>query len=85
MAERKKVAIGGKPSRATEATAVDAWVANTPPAAAEAPEATAEPMKRLTIDVPASLHSRIKVQCAQEGQKMADVIRALLEERFPEP
>ena len=83
MAERKKVAIGGKPSRATEATAVDAWVAKAPATTAEAPATPAEPMKRLTIDVPASLHSRIKVQCAQEGQKMADVIRALLEERFP--
>jgi hypothetical protein len=41
-------------------------------------------MKRLTIDVPASLHSRIKVQCAQSGQKMADVIRALLAEHFPD-
>jgi hypothetical protein len=81
MAERKKVAIGEKPSRATETTAVDAWVAKAPAAAAT----PAEPMKRLTIDVPASLHSRIKVQCAQKGQKMADVIRALLEERFPEP
>ena len=83
MAERKKVAIGGKPSRATETTVVDAWVAKAPATAVEAPAAPAEPMKRLTIDVPASLHSRIKVQCAQEGQKMADVIRALLEERFP--
>ena len=80
MAEQKKVAIGGKPTRATEAAAVDAWVAKAPVAA----EAPAEPTKRLTIDVPASLHSRIKVQCAQSGQKMADVIRALLTERFPE-
>jgi hypothetical protein len=83
MAERKKVAIGGKPTRATEATVVDAWVAKAP-VAADAPAAPAEPMKRLTIDVPASLHSRIKVQCAQSGQKMADVIRALLAEHFPD-
>ena len=83
MAERKKVAIGGKPSRATEATAVDAWVAKATSTTAEGSAAPAEAMKRLTIDVPASLHSRIKVQCAQECQKMADVIRALLEERFP--
>jgi len=62
---------------------VDAWVAKTS-ATAEVAAAPAEPMKRLTIDVPASLHSRIKVQCAQEGQKMADVIRALLAERFAE-
>jgi hypothetical protein len=86
MAERKKVAIGGKPSRTKEeaaADAVDAWVAKTP-AVAEAAAEPAEPMKRLTIDVPASLHSRIKVQCAQDGLKMADAIRALLAERFAE-
>ena len=81
-AERKKVVIGGKPTRATSGTVVDAWVTNA--ATAEVPAVASEPMKRLTIDVPASLHSRIKVQCAHSGQKMADVIRALLAEHFPE-
>jgi len=41
-------------------------------------------MKRFTIDVPARLHRRIKAQCALQGVKMADEIRRLLEERFPE-
>lgn len=80
----KKVAIAGKPNRGAGAEALDAWVSRSPAAAGEAPSQPAEPMKRLTIDVPLSLHSRIKVQCAQEGKKMADVIRTLLEERFPE-
>jgi predicted DNA binding CopG/RHH family protein len=40
-------------------------------------------MKRLTIDVPATLHTRVKMQCAARGLKMADEIRSLLEERFP--
>jgi hypothetical protein len=44
---------------------------------------TGEPMKRLTIAYPLSLHVRIKTQCASRGTKMADEIRALLEERFP--
>jgi predicted DNA binding CopG/RHH family protein len=39
-------------------------------------------MKRLTIDIPASLHSRVKVACAQRGVKMADEIRELLEAHF---
>lgn len=43
----------------------------------------AEPMKRFTIDVTESLHTRIKVQCAARGAKMADVIRELLEREFP--
>lgn len=82
----KKVPIGEKPTRQRDITAMDAWVSQ----AAESQSVTeqeqpkAEPMKCLTIDVPASLHSRIKVQCAQGGQKMADVIRAMLEEKFPD-
>jgi hypothetical protein len=43
----------------------------------------AEPMKRFTIDVPVSLHKRIKTQCAADGIKMADMLREMLEARFP--
>ena len=39
-------------------------------------------MKRLTIDVPSSLHRQIKAQCALDGVKMADVVRELLESHF---
>jgi hypothetical protein len=39
-------------------------------------------MKRFTIDVPAALHRRIKMACAEHGTIMADEIRAMLEERF---
>ena len=41
-----------------------------------------EAMTRLTIDVPASLHARIKSQCALRGVKMADEVRELLEKHF---
>ena len=44
---------------------------------------TSEPTKRLTIDVPLSLHKRIKSQCAMQNLVMADEIRELLERRFP--
>ena len=47
-----------------------------------APEPT-EPMKRFTIDVPVSLHTRIKTQCAMRGVKMADVLREMMEREFP--
>ena len=40
-------------------------------------------MKRFTIDVPADLHRRIKTKCASEGLQMADVLRQMLETRFP--
>jgi ParG len=40
-------------------------------------------MKRFTIDVPIELHTRIKTWCAQNGVKMADVLRGILEHEFP--
>ena len=39
-------------------------------------------MKRLTIDVPLSLHRRLKLSCVKRGHKMADEIRALLEQHY---
>jgi plasmid stability protein len=41
-------------------------------------------MKRLTIDVTEDLHRRIKMICAAHGLKMADELRRILEERFPD-
>lgn len=59
--------------------AADEWVLNRRVAV------TAEPTKRLTIDVPVPLHKRMKTQCAVEDLVMADVIREFLERRFPDP
>jgi hypothetical protein len=72
----KKIAFGARPKPAP-ASSADAWV--------ETRQGEGEPMKRLTLDVSLSLHKRIKSQCAQEGKKMADVIREFLETRFPAP
>jgi ParG len=71
----KKVAFGPKPALAVTP---DQWVES------RTSEGSGERVKRLTIDIPASLHVRIKTQCASRGTKMTDAIRALLEERFPE-
>lgn len=46
-------------------------------------EAAKEKMSRFTIDVPESLHRRVKMQCAACGQKMANMMRDLLEREFP--
>lgn len=51
----------------------------TPPAAA-----AGVPMKRLTIDLEATQHTRFKTLCAQRGLKMADELRRLLEHRIAE-
>ena len=69
----KKVSFGTRPStaRADDAAKADDWVNN-----------RTEATKRLTIDVPASLHARIKSQCALRGVKMADELRELLEQHF---
>lgn len=72
----KKVAFGSKPqAKASTPAAKDEWVKsrNTD---------SSVPMKRLTIDVPETLHRRIKAGCAEKGVKMADEIRALLEQHF---
>lgn len=68
----KKISIGAKPST-TRVPAVDAWV--------ESRDAR-EPMKRLTIDIPASLHAQIKSQCALRGSKIADEVRELLIQKY---
>ena len=71
----KKVAFGSKPTPRTESTiTADAWVETR----------NADPMKRLTIDIPATLHTRIKSTCALRGVKMVDEIRELLETHFRE-
>ena len=41
------------------------------------------PMKRLSIDVPIDLHIRLKTGCAMRGEKIADVVRVLIEREFP--
>ncbi len=71
----KKITFGGKPSTITGLNA-DSWVQNREIESKES-------MKRLTIDVPVSLHKRIKSSCALQDLVMADVIRDLLEQRFP--
>ena len=45
-------------------------------------DTTAEPMKWLTIDIPAPLYARVKAGCALRGVKMADLLRAYLEREF---
>ena len=78
----KKVTIGSKPAGNRPATP-DEWVGAGNHQTEQPRPAPIEPMKRLTIDVSLSLHTRIKTQCALQRVQMADVIRDLLEEQFP--
>ena len=76
---KKTVHIAPKPQPRNQAASVDEWV-NTGAAKTGGGE---EPTKRLTIDVPVALHTRVKAQCAMQRLKMADVVRDMLEKRFP--
>lgn len=71
----KKIAFGIKPINKSETVSVDTWVESR--AAGEA-----EAMKRLTIDIPESLHRMIKSQCAMRGTKIADEVRELLLKKY---
>lgn len=47
-------------------------------------KARAGALKRLNLNIPGALHSRIKAQCALEGRDMTQVLIEILEARFPE-
>jgi len=80
---KKQITIGSRPSSAPPPAPVDAekWV--TDRVLHPAPEE--EKIKRLTIDIPAGLHSRIKTQAASRGNKIVDELRELLDEKYPKP
>ena len=71
----KRVSIGTKPTQKTTTNA-DAWVDSREEAK------KTEPMKRLTIDVPESLHRMIKSACAMRGTKIADEVREILLQNY---
>lgn len=71
----KKVEFGRKPLAGSKSGSPDDWV--------HAREGITEPTKRLTIDIPRSLHKRVKTGCAIEDVDMAEVVREFLEQRFP--
>lgn len=69
----KKIEIGTRPSARPAPAAADQWVEN---------RSGSERMKRLTIDIPESLHRAIKMHCAMHGTKMADEVRELLMQKY---
>ena len=89
----KKVTFGTKPQAEKPLLDPDTWVSGggqptegEPLAETEqetSPIITEPKMKRLTIDIPPDLHTRIKVKCAQDQIKIADIVRQLLEQKFP--
>jgi len=72
----KKITFAAKRPSGQGAGDLDEWVTGEKPS-------SQEPEKRLTITIPLSLHKRVKSGCAIENLVMADVVRELLEKRFP--
>lgn len=71
----KKVTFGSQPRPKTEvAPTPEQWVEQ---------RTVDEKMKRMTFDVPESLHKRVKAGCALRGVTIRDVILELLEREFP--
>jgi hypothetical protein len=72
----KKTSFTPKPSNKQPTANLDAFVG-------VSPEPTnGEKMKRLTIDIPESLHRRVKAGCAVRGVEMATLMRSFLEKEF---
>lgn len=71
----KKIAFGTKPTNKPVPAPADAWVESRS-------TGETENMKRLTIDIPESLHRSIKAQCAMRGTKIADEVRELLFNKY---
>ncbi|MGR3278811.1 hypothetical protein ACSYAD_27460 [Acaryochloris marina NIES-2412] len=79
----KKVSFGTKPK--VVKPDVDDWV-ETRTTASEVPVdksvEAAEKMKRLTLDIPESLHRAIKGKAVVEGRTMVEMLRELLEDTY---
>jgi hypothetical protein len=84
----KTVNFKSKPRNSAPPTEADAWVSRRPSqdpedqATANKEAAPRVPMKRLTFDIPADLHTTMKVSCAQRGTRMAEEIRDILAQHY---
>lgn len=68
-------------ARKAQTDALNAWVAQGAEVATPHPQivpAEKEPMKRLSIDLPASLHKELMMYCAANGTKAATIVREAL-------
>jgi hypothetical protein len=70
------------PQRQPTSEQIDAYVNKAPPIAS--PPAPKEPTARLSLDIPAELHTRFKVACARSRLKMTAELLALIERRTAE-
>ncbi|MEM7679365.1 MAG: hypothetical protein AAF449_25610 [Myxococcota bacterium] len=67
-----------------EAKPIEGAAKPTPPVYGQPAPVAQEPVKRLSVGLPASLHQRVKIGCVREDVAIAEVIREYLEKRFPD-
>ncbi len=80
----KKVTMSTKPNRNnTQELDADTWVSQGAALTTNESELQKESTARFTIDIPVSLHARIKSQCALKRVKMREEVLAMLEDKFP--
>lgn len=69
---KKTIAIGKRPAAGQAAPAsADAWVKD---------HEVGKQMKRLTIDIEAGLHKRLKAHCAGHGTSIRELLVGMIEE-----
>lgn len=66
---------------ATRPGPADRWIAGNKPGGAASPENFSA---RLTIDVTPAMRRRLKLAAVRQGTTVADLMRALINEHFPE-
>jgi predicted DNA binding CopG/RHH family protein len=77
----KKVNFGKKPE-AMQSVDLEQWVSDRESVVSQPEQVQPEKMKRLTLDIPESLHKAIKRQAVDAGVTMADLLRDLLEQHY---
>lgn len=75
-------ARGARPSFAARPRDPEAWVRAPEPSTAAAAKGDIY-TARLTVDVTPELRGRLKIAAFRRGLTLADMLRGLLEERFP--
>lgn len=79
----KKVTFGTKPAVSSLDELVQARSEGQGAApAAVVPAVEKEATRRVSVDLPLSLHTKLKLHCVQDGVLMADYLRDLIAERF---
>lgn len=76
----KKISFATKPNG--EKPTVNEWVSTRETSIQEQEAQQTVKMKRLTLDIPESLHRAIKMKAVENGVAMADLLRSLLEQHY---